>query len=484
MQLAVRGVDGQDAGEGSAVPIGGGVGLVGEALAEHVHLEQVRPVVDAQARGAGKLEEGRGGLHGGVGVGVLRTNHGSLGEEGVTDDLVGDVTQTGADGHGRDLARAVLGAEGVAGSAVVLNAAARVNHGAEVDVAGRAARGDDDRLVGTNVHRLLGLIDVAVGEGAEWGKGSVLTRQDSGRVVSLDTQHATLEHALAVQLVHVVVEQELGAGLASSALQRAGDGNAATVLVRTLLRRREVVGVGDPVLGDLVGVGPTAHGLRLVAALGVVGQVHGLDVLHEHTLVQDVVVGLGHVIGHGAHHVAVAVDGVDALGGGVVLVVLVGGVLDAVLLLDLRAAAGVQVAAGQGATTTAVVVGVNEKDRDALVKGAHAGRKTRTARADDDDVGLVIPLDARGVDGAHDGAAIGDLEIVVDVGERGGGTGGSQRSHTGGAADHGTTGDGVHRWFPFFLYMYDARGMKCRGGAGTAGEAARPSNAKPPSARR
>ena len=134
-----------------------------------------------------------------------------------------------------------------------------------------------------------------------------------------------------------------------------------------------------------------------------------------------------------------------------------------------------QVAAGQGATAAAVVVGVNEEDRDALVEGAHAGRQARAARADDDDVGLVIPLDASGVDGAHDGACVGDLEVVVDVGKCGGGTGGGQRSHTGGAADHRATGDDVHRWFPFFLYMYDARGMQGEEGRALRGKRPRPS---------
>ena len=154
----------------------------------------------------------------------------------------------------------------------------------------------------------------------------------------------------------------------------------------------------------------------------------GSTSLHDDALVLDVLVGLDHVVCDGAHVVAVVVDGLTGLVGGVVDVVLVGGVLDAVPLLDLGAAAGVQVAAGERRAAAHVVVGVDEDDGEALVEAAQPGGQAGAAGAEHHDVCLVVPSDVARVGrvAAHE-VAVGDLDVGVDVGQGGAGEGAGRR---------------------------------------------------------
>ena len=295
----------------------------------------------------------------------------------------GEVAQRRADFHGGELAGAVLIGERHAGQAVKLRAQARVKHRAEALVADGAARGDDHAAVRLDVDRLLRGLDIALGEQA--GQRLRLIRQDRRRIGRLHAQHAAGEGVLAVDLVHVVVEQEAGALLAQRALERTGDAQTGVAPAGI-----DVL----PALGGGVGVGPARDALRLGEAIQHVVAAGGLLVLYDQTLGDAEVIALGHAVGDGADIIAVVEAGGQRHAAGVVDIVLIGGVHDAVLLLGDGAAAGVQVAAADRAVAAHVPVGLHQQDGRAVLHGLERSGQTRAARADDDDVGLIIPLDA------------------------------------------------------------------------------------------
>ena len=104
-----------------------------------------------------------------------------------------------------------------------------------------------------------------------------------------------------------------------------------------------------------------------------------------------------------------------------------------------------QVAAGERRTAAHVVVGVDEQHGQALVQSAQTRGQARSARAEHDDVGLVVPRDVvdRGRVTAHR-VAVGHLDVVVDVGQGGPGQRAGQRKagRGAGAAQAAAAGDG------------------------------------------
>ena len=132
-----------------------------------------------------------------VPVVVLAADRAGLGHVGAElAGLVVEAPQRGADRHRRDFAAGVLVRPRHAGEAAIFLGQARVEHAAEIDVAGRTAGADDDRLAGADVER-----------------GAV--------VVDRDPEHRPERGRLAVDRRHPVFEQDLDAGLPGRGLQRA-----------------------------------------------------------------------------------------------------------------------------------------------------------------------------------------------------------------------------------------------------------------------
>ncbi len=186
----------------------------------------------------------------------------------------------------------------------------------------------------------------------------------------------------------MVVHQELAAVCADRPLQGPGDADAVVAFA----------GVGSPALGGGVGVGPPRNGLGLGAAFGVSVLLGGLSVRHEDALFLNEFIRFAHMVRDGAHVIAVVIAGGEAQSGGVVQIILVRGILDAVALLDFRSAAGMQVAAADGGVAADIPVRFDDDDGSAVFHGLESGGKARSARADDHNVRFVIPLDLLFID--------------------------------------------------------------------------------------
>src|SRR4029079_12589216 len=107
--------------------------------------DDVLPVVDAQAGGAGLVEDGAAGLPHQRAIAVLRTDLDCLTENDADlGRLVVCAPERCADRHRSELPAGVLGAEGLAGGTAVLLRETRVEDAAEVDVRCRAAGAKDN----------------------------------------------------------------------------------------------------------------------------------------------------------------------------------------------------------------------------------------------------------------------------------------------------------------------------------------------------
>ena len=128
------------------------------------------------------------------------------------------------DFHCGDFTRCILIGERHTAQSVVFGAEARVEHRAELHVAGRTARCDDNGFVRFDVQCFFGACDIAVGHKA--CKRGAFARKNVGRIVSLHAEHFSRLTVFAVDFVHVIVQKEFRTFFANRFFKRAGDRNA------------------------------------------------------------------------------------------------------------------------------------------------------------------------------------------------------------------------------------------------------------------
>ena len=115
---------------------------------------------DRKADGAGLVEDFAARMPAHIHIAILAADRARLGDAGA--ELAGVIEQApqrGADRHGGDLAAGVLIGPRHAGEAAIFLGETRIEHAAEIDVAGRAAGGDDDRLAGADIEALALVVD-------------------------------------------------------------------------------------------------------------------------------------------------------------------------------------------------------------------------------------------------------------------------------------------------------------------------------------
>src|SRR6185437_1374036 len=105
-----------------------------------------------QPRGADLAEDLAARLPGEIDVAPLRADTAGLGDDRAEfGALIGEAPERGADRHRGELAARVLVRPRHAGEAAIFLGQARIEHAAELDIAGRAAGRDDHRLLGADV---------------------------------------------------------------------------------------------------------------------------------------------------------------------------------------------------------------------------------------------------------------------------------------------------------------------------------------------
>ncbi len=167
----------------------GAVDLVPEPLAILVDEDEVLPILDRQAGRACLLEHRAVGLVDERAIPPAAADVARLGDGGAAvTGLAGGCPQRGAELHGGELAVGALMHPRLAGLLILLGQP-RIEHAAEVHVAGMAAGGDDDSLVGLDVH----------------GVAAVHRR---------NADHAATVRLLADDLRHLVAQEDLRAFLA------------------------------------------------------------------------------------------------------------------------------------------------------------------------------------------------------------------------------------------------------------------------------
>ena len=254
-----------------------------------------------------------------------------------------------ADVHRGELAVGALERVGQAGLLVFLGEP-RVEHAAEVDVAGVAAGGDDDALLGLD------------GDVAAFG-------------LDHDALHLSAFGLVAHDLRHLMLEQDLRALLARAFGETADQPRAVAVAPRRDHLARDVPFVGDE---------HPRHGR------GVRRDDRLLD--EGHAVVEQELEGRNAFIGERAHQIAVVVAAVaapviDPIGEN-----LLGAVLDVEFLLQGVAAAEMDAAAAQHGMPADVVILLDDDDRGAVVARRHGGGEACGARADDHDISRKIPF--------------------------------------------------------------------------------------------
>ena len=226
-------------------------------------------------------------------------------------------------------------------------------------------------------------VDVAFGLPAH--ERLLLARKDRRSVVGFNADHAARERFFAEDAVHVIVEKETDVlALAGGFVKRTHDGGAVrargartadTVLPLDVMGakgRHAGAVVGLEVVGSLVLPRQAVRGEEVERGCTVVG-----ECVLEVTVAEAIV---GHAVdfGHGP------VDEVAEVRFRIVL--------DAVLLLQGRAAAETDRTGGQDGVAAHVIVGVNDENVGAFVGRADGGRDAAGTRADHDDVGFKVPL--------------------------------------------------------------------------------------------
>ena len=189
-----------------------------------------------------------------------------------------------------------------------------------------------------------------------------------------------------------MLQQNLDAGLACRGGQRMHE----TVAGRhggALVRRRRLAGLDQrPIHGRRV------HFARNRIADGTAAELVGRLVDEHHAVGDQKLVSRRAIVGEGADHLAVieAVIGkavrLDDRPVGQILEHEVGRILDAPFLLIAGAAAERHVAAAADRVPAGVILRFDENDRRAAFARHDGGGKSRGARADDDDVGLAVPM--------------------------------------------------------------------------------------------
>src|SRR5215469_2256923 len=102
---------------------------------------------------------------------------------------------------------------------------ARIDHGPQRNTAMHAAGGDDDGAPRPDMNRFGALVDVAVLP--EAFESCAILRVHSRRIAGLDSENPAAERLLADELIHMAVEHEPHALLASAEFERSGDDEAA-----------------------------------------------------------------------------------------------------------------------------------------------------------------------------------------------------------------------------------------------------------------
>ena len=129
-----------------------------------------------------------------------------------------------ADFHRGDFTGRILIGEGHTAEAVVFGTEARIEHRAELHVAGRTAGCDDNGFIGFDVQHFFCAVDITVRHKA--CKRFAFAGQNVGRIVSLHAEHFSRLTVFAVDFVHVIVQKEFCALFADGFFKRAGNRNA------------------------------------------------------------------------------------------------------------------------------------------------------------------------------------------------------------------------------------------------------------------
>src|SRR5262245_16341532 len=234
---------------------------------------------------------------------------------------------------------------------LVLFGEARIEHAAEVNVAGMTAGRDDDAFLGLDMH----------GIAAVHGKDA----KDLSRV-----------RLLANDLRHFVPQENLHTLLACALLQPADEAGTIPIATR-----------GNELARDM----PLDRYKRTLNGRGRFRADHPVNEFDS--VLDQEVVGSQILVGKDADQIAVAVSARTGIKADPVGVDLIGRILDAMPLLYRVAAAEVQPSPAQHAASADIVVLVNRDDRDAVVARGDGGGETRYPRPDDNHVGRIVPLD-------------------------------------------------------------------------------------------
>src|SRR5215510_15141685 len=272
--------------------------------------------------------------------------------------LAGGGAERGADLHGGDLAVSIaLRPAAVLG--VIFFSETNIEHGAELDVVGAAARGDDNALARPDVDRLFLVLEIVVD----------LDRRDAG--------DAARQRLLAMDLGHPVLQQNLDAHLARGRRQGPHEARPATWAGHLVRPRHDV----EPRAGAVEAVRDAAIAFPFDTVL--------LQPIEQ----VEIVVGIG------AHQCAVAEAADGLFRPRPVGEHEIGRIVAAGLLLQAIATANIEAAEAHHGAAADVEIHLDHDHRGAFLACRDRGRKPAGPGADDHDVRLAVPADLLGLRG-------------------------------------------------------------------------------------